>query len=132
MDLQGLLTAAAALIAGLAGGWFARPKVAADAGKATAEAVKLDWDRFQKEIKRLEDKIAAQDEKLDRQEAEIENLKHDREERSDELIKERKRNKQLVAHVGRLEKRLAAIEALFKLHPIPEAMREALDRLDKD
>lgn len=120
----------AGVLVGLLVAWFSRPKFTAEAGKADAERDTLDWTRFHAEIARQDAKIATLEDKLLRQEAEIENLKHDRDDRDEALVNERKENRKLQALVARLGKRLEAIEALFKAHPIPPELRAALDKLD--
>lgn len=102
-----------------------RPKILAEARKAEAEAISLDWARFQAEIERLELKIAAQDEKI---------AALDRDRRAVAVIADEREaeNKLLRAKLAKLEKRLTAIEALFKLHPITPELQADLDRLNKE
>ena len=132
MTISEIAIAFAGFLAGIIGAWLARPKVKAEAAKAVAEGTALDWSRFHAEIARQDAKIAALEERTLRQDAEIENLKHDRAERDGELILERKENRALVAKLGRLEGRLSKIEALLKLHPITPELQADLDKLNND
>ena len=116
-----ILTAAAAWL----GHRMMRPKILAEAKKAIAEADSMDWTRFQAEIDRLERKIAAQDDKIAAMERDRVQVAAVADEREAE-------NRSLRLKLGKLEKRLSAIEALFKAHPIPAAMQAALDQLDRD
>jgi septal ring factor EnvC (AmiA/AmiB activator) len=134
--LLNIVIALSSVLVGVFGTWLTRPKVVAEAIKATAEAAhakaetaSLEWTRFHAEIARQDIKIAALEDKMLRQEAEIENLKHDRDDRDLALVASGKENKTLKAHVGRLEKRLAAIEDIFQRHVMTPEMRAELDGL---
>lgn len=120
----------ATLIVGIVGTLIARPKTKADAAKAVAESAALDWARFHAEIARQDAKIAAMEDRLMRQDAEIENLKHDRDDRDDKLAVERKENRALIAKLSRIETRLGKIEALLKLHPLTPELKADLAKLD--
>ena len=91
--------------------------------KISAEVRSLDWGRFEREIDRLDRKIAAQ-------EVEIAALKADRDARAVVSETRETENRALRAKVTRLERRLGAIEALFKIHAIPPAMQADLDKLN--
>lgn len=100
------------------------PKAKAAAQLTQSEADDRDWGRFQKEIGRLEERIARQDD-------EIENLRND-------ALKSRRRESNLEqtvrsqkAHISRVERRLAGIERIFKLHGVTPEMQIELDRLEE-
>jgi hypothetical protein len=122
VSLTDVLIPIATFGGGIIGTWLLKPKALAEARKANAEADKLDWDRFHGEILRLELKISAQD-------AKISQLETDRDERAVVSDKREIENRSLRATVKRLEGRIAELEAIFKLHPLPPEMQAALDKL---
>lgn len=114
----------AAIVAFIGNRWQL-PKLSAEAKKARAEADAHDWTRFQAEIARLEAKIAAQDKKIEAMEKDRRAVAAIAEQREQE-------NRALRNKLSKLEQRLSAIEALFKVHPITPELQAAIDKLDQE
>lgn len=100
------------------------PKALAEARRVTVETGAAQWASLQKEIGRLEgrlEKVEKENEELreriDRQRGRERTLEHE--------------NGVLRAQVEALETRLAALESLFKAHPLSAEMKAALARLDE-
>lgn len=99
------------------------PKARREAQRLRAETENTDWARFQKEIGRLEERLSRVEkenedlrERLDRQRGRERSLEHE--------------NELLRNQVASLEKRLSAIEHLFKTQPLTPEMEAAIARLD--
>lgn len=99
------------------------PKAKAEAEKIAAEVEDVSWARFQKEIGRLE-------ERLSRVERENEDLRErlDRQRGRERTLEQE--NTDLRAQVRQLEARLAALESLFRTHPLTPEMQAAIDALE--
>ena len=122
--LAALATIAAALVA-YVGHRVMRPKIHAEARRANAEAAGLEWSALRDEVNRLAKQVEAQGKKI----AAMEQDRRDVALIADERERE---NRSLKAKLARLERRLSAIEALFKVHPITPELRADLDKLDND
>jgi peptidoglycan hydrolase CwlO-like protein len=110
--------AATAVIAGI----FGRPRSKAEARKLNAEASGIEWQSLKAEVDRLT--LA-----VDKQGAEIAQLKEQAVVRADRATELEKENKSLKAEVGRLKNRVKALENIFKIGPITPEMQAELDKL---
>lgn len=126
MNIGDILIPIATFGGGVAGSWFLKPKALAEARKTQAEASNLDWDRFTKEIKRLDDKIAEQA-------GEIADLKADRDARREVTDKREAENKYLREELSKVKKRLGLLEGLYAQFSVdpntPPAMLEQIQKL---
>lgn len=114
--LIGLASAVIGGIITLVGVLLALPKIRAEARKLDAEASSIMWQTLRNEIDRLTQRIA-----------ELEKGDRERELREAGLEKE---NRQLRAHVKRLEGRVSELETILKIGPLPPDMQAALDKLN--
>ncbi len=109
----------------LASGWFIRDKTGAEARKANAEAKSLDWNRFEREIERLDRKIAEQAQ-------EIADLKKDRIDSDLAADKRESENRSLKAELRRLKVRIQLLEDLFTRFSIdPNTPPDMLAQIEK-
>ena len=116
--LGGLLTAAVALITFR----WQLPKIRAEARKANAEASHTEFQTLREHVALLEQRIATQGVRI----AELEAADTRRAGREAELEKE---NRSLKLKVRKLESRIAGLEAVFKIGPVPPEMQAELDKL---
>ena len=131
-EMWGLVGVIVTALLAYAGHQLTLPKIRAEARKTDAEAIAMDWLRFQAEIERLENKISAQDEKIAAQDERIAEQERDRRAVAVIADERERENKTLKLKLARLERRLAAIERLFKVHPITPEMQADIDKLDRE
>jgi hypothetical protein len=122
VEIWSAIGAVSGLIVGLGGWLIAYPKHRSEGRKFDAEAEHINWTTMRGEIDRLNAKLAKQDERI----AELEKLDGERESREADLLRE---NRQLRQKVKRLENRVAGLEGVFKVGPIPPDMQAAIDKL---
>jgi chromosome segregation ATPase len=122
VDLATIFAAFGGSVVTLVGAVLMLPKVRAEARKINAEASGAEWRTLKQEIDRLQERVEAQDRRI----AELEKLDDERADREAGLEKE---NRQLRAKVKKLEGRIAGLEAVLKVGPLPAAMRAALAKL---
>lgn len=109
-------------VVGLTGHFLLRPRIRAETRKLSAEADQINWETLKGEIDRLQEKVGAQDKRI----AELEQSLDRRAVREDELELE---NSRLRSQVRRLERRVRAMEGIFKIGPLSPAMQAELDKL---
>lgn len=114
--------AIAGVLATLLIGLWQLPKIRGEARKLNAEAAALEWSSLKAEIDRLQVRVTVQDGRI----AELEKLDADRADQEATLKRE---NIQLRRKVRRLEDRIAGLEAVFKIGPVPPEMQAELDKL---
>lgn len=108
------------------------PKAQAAARKTEVETDGLVIASLSQRLGQVEERLAQAETKLHAVETENEALREDalksrnREANLEQVVRSQK------AHIGRLEKRVAGLERIFKLHPVTPEMQAEIDRLNQE